>query len=216
MKRIELFYIVLVMALISGCSSAPATAASTATSGAAMPAGWATHTSQQCEYSISYPSEMQVTDQSPYSQTLRFKSADPDAGARNFIYVSVVGPQTQSMVQAGAYQNEVYNYDPAETDVLLNMQVGESRSSRADANAAPGFTYQRQADTTISGQAARTYENAQPWEFPAGTKEIRHYVSANGCTYLIGGYVDAAGSNQPGAISEDLFHQIRATVQLMP
>ena len=41
-------------------------------------------------------------------------------------------------------------------------------------------------------------ENIQPWEFPPGTKEIRYYLQANGCTYLIGGYVDATGSNQPG------------------
>ena len=196
--------------------AAPATLLSTATSEALIPAGWATHTSQQCEYAIAYPSEIEVTDQNPYSQTFGFKLANPDEGSRNFIYVSVIAPEIQNMVKAGIYNNDVYNYDPAEADILLNMQVRESKSTREIPNVESGFTYRRQPDTTISDHTAQTYENVRPWEFPGGTKEIRYYLSLNGCTYLIGGYLDTTGSNQPGAITEDLFHQIVATVQLMP
>jgi hypothetical protein len=188
----------------------------TATSEVLIPAGWATHTSQQCEYAISYPSEMQVTDQNPYSQTFGFKLANPDEGPRNFIYVSVIAPEIQNMVKAGVYTNDVYNYDPAVAEILLNMQVGESKSVREFPNVESGFTYQRKPDTPISGHTAQTYENVQPWEFPGGTKEIRYYLSLNGCTYLIGGYLDTTQSNQPGAITEDLFHQIVATIQLIP
>ena len=194
----------------------PTTLSPTATSEAQIPAGWATHTSQQCEYAISFPSDIEVTDQNPYSQTFRFKLANPDEGARNFIYVSVIAPEIQNMVKAGIYNNDVYNYDPAEANILRNMQPGESKSLREDPNVGSGFTYQRQPDTTISDLTAQTYENVQPWEFPGGTKEIRYYLSHNGCTYLIGGYLDTTQSNQPGAITEDLFHQIVATVQLMP
>ena len=159
---------------------------------------------------------MEATDQNPYSQTFMFKLANPEEGARNFIYVSVIAPEIQNMVKVGIYNNEVYNYDPAETDVLLNMQVGESKPSRQVPNVESGFIYLRQPDTMISNQTAQTYENAQPWEFPGGTKEIRYYLSLNGCAYLIGGYVDTTGSNQPGGITEDLFRQIVATVQLTP
>ena len=120
------------------------------------------------------------------------------------------------MVKQGAYQNEVYNYDPAEAAILQTMQVGESKPVRDLPNVGTGFTYERKQDTQIGGQTAQTYENAQPWEFPVGTKEIRHTLSQNGCIYLIGGYMDTTGSNQPGAITEDLFHQVIATVQLMP
>ena len=230
MKRIMLFYFILGILLISGCNqatslptpsatkpqSAPTTLLSTATSEALIPTGWATHASQQCEYAISYPSEIEVTDQNPYSGTLRFKLANPDEGPRNFIYVSVIAPEIQNMVKDGIYNNDVYNYDPAEADSLLNMQVGESKSLREDLNVESGFTYQRQPDTMISDHTAQTYENVQPWEFPGGTKEIRYYLSLNECTYIIGGYLDTTGSNQPGAITEDLFHQIVATIQLMP
>ena len=66
----------------------------------------------------------------------------------------------------------------------------------------------------IGDQMAQAYENTQPWEFPAGTKEIRYYLKANDCTYQIGGYLDTTSSTQPGAISEDLFNQIVATFQV--
>jgi len=182
----------------------------TATSEALAPAGWTTHsTSQRCGYAVSYPSEMQVTGQGANSWILDFKLADPDEGARNFVYVSVIDQEIQSMGE-----EVIYNYDPAETETLLNMQVGESKSVREVPNVSAWFTYQRMPDTPIGGQAAQTYENVQPWEFPGGTKEIRYYVPLNGCLYLIGGYLDTTSSNQPGAITEELFNQIVATIRL--
>jgi hypothetical protein len=217
------------MLVITGCSQVPSVSVPDAADGeaspepaaptegapAAVPAGWATHTGQQCEYAISYPSEMQVTDQNMYSPLINFQVANPDSGARNFIYLSVVTPEMQEKVAAGDYLADVYNYDPAATDTLLSLQVGESRSAHPAPAMESGFTYQRLPDTTLGGVTVTAYENAQPWEFPPGTKEIRYHVSLNGCTYLIGGYMDTTGSDQPGAITEDLFHQIMATVQLM-
>lgn len=173
--------------------------------------GWVTNASQRCEYAIDYPSEMQVTDEQAYSRTLGFKLDTPGGVARNFVYVSVIVPEAQNM-EAGS----IYNYDPAEADILLNMQVGESKPSRDIAAVAQWFTYQRLPDTPIAGHVAQTYENTQPWEFPDGTKEIRHYLSLNECTYLIGAYLDTTRSNQPGAIGEELFNQIVATIQLIP
>jgi len=189
----------------------PTTSLPTATSEALIPDGWVTHTSQRCEYTISHPAEMQVTNNGPHSRILGFELPDPDQGARNFIYVSVISPDLQVNPDEG-----VYNYDPAVAEILLSMQVGESKPVHEDPNTAPGFTYQRQPDAPISGHAAQTYENVQPWEFPGGTKEIRYLLSLNGCTYLIGGYMDTTGSNQPGAITEELFKQIVATIQLTP
>lgn len=154
---------------------------------------------------------MQVTSNGSHSRILGFELPNPDQGARNFVYVSVIPMDLQPTPD-----EVVYNFDPAEAEILLNMQVGESKSVRELPNGEAGFTYQRQPDTMISGRAAQTYENVQPWEFPGGTKEIRYYLSLNGCTYLIGGYLDTTGSNQPGAITEDLFRRILATVQLMP
>jgi len=184
------------------------------TSEALIPAGWATHTaSQQCGYAISHPSEMLAHAENPHSETLVFNLDNPEEGARNFIYISVITPE----VKAGVYTNgDVYNYDPAESEILLNMRVGESKSTREFPNVESGFTYERKPDTLISGYAAQTYENVQPWEFPDGTKEIRYYLSLNGCTYLFGSYLDTTQSDQPGAITEELFNQIVATFQVAP
>jgi hypothetical protein len=96
------------------------------------------------------------------------------------------------------------------------MQVGESQPLHDNQDLAAWFTYERLPDEMIDGNIALTYENQQPWEFPTGTKEVRYFVSIDECTYLIGGYLNNTGSAQPGAISEDLFHQIISTIQLMP
>jgi hypothetical protein len=152
---------------------------------------------------------MDGTSQGMYSWSLRVSASEPVGLVSNFIYISVIPDDFQGG------PGEIYNYDPAETQTLLNMQVGESKSLRDfDPNLAPWFTFTRLPDTALSNQAAQTYENPQPWEFPAGTKEIRYYLKANGCTYLIGGYMSTVGSGQSGAIDEELFDQIIATFRL--
>jgi hypothetical protein len=194
----------------TGQDSEPTALSPTATTGATVPSGWKTQTSQRFAYAISYPPDMDGTDNGDYSWTLGIKLANLDAGARNFIYVSAIPKGFQS---GGG---EIYNYNTPETEILLNLQVGESQSLREGLDTAQGFTYTRQPDTTISGHTAQTYENSQPWEFPQGTKEIRYYLQTDEYTYLIGGYMDTTGSNQPGAITEALFNQIVSTFRLIP
>jgi len=180
----------------------------TATAEAIVPAGWETRTNPRFHNSISYPPDMEGTDSGDYSWTLGVKLANPDEGARNFIYLSVIPVGFQSS------GGDIYNYNTAEADILLNMQVGESKSLREGQDFAAGFSYTRQPDTILNGQTAKVYENTQPWEFPQGTKEIRYYVQTEAYTYLLGGYVDTTGSDQPGAITEALFDQIIATFRV--
>jgi len=177
---------------------------------ATLPSGWKAYTSQgQCGYVISHPANMEGASQETHSWILSVTATEPSGPVPNFVYISVI-PDDFESDESGV----IYNYDPVETQTLLNMQVGESRSLRADPNLAPSFTYTRLPDTTLGDQAAQTYENTQPWEFPPGTKEIRYYLQENGCTYLIGGYVATVGSGQPGAINEELFDQIITTFRL--
>ena len=176
---------------------------------ASIPMGWQTYTSPRFQYSISYPMGMVVSDNGEYSVTLGVQQTDSGAGARNFVYVSVIPAGFQS--EGG----EIYNFNTPETDVLLNMQVGESKALREFAGLAEAFTYTRLADTAISGQAAKTFENTQPWEFPEGTKEIRYYLQTEEYTYLFGAYVNTNGSTQSDAITEDLFNQIVDTFLLI-
>lgn len=182
---------------------------------ATPPSGWETYTDQgECRYAISHPAEMEGASQGTYSWYLSHTATEPSGPVPNFVYISVIPDGFQSS-ESGI----IYNYDAAETEFLLNMPVGESGSLREGTNladTAPWFTHTRLPDTTLSNQTAQTYENTQPWEFPPGTKEIRYYLKANECTYLIGGYMTTVGSGEPGAISEDLFDQIIATFRLTP
>jgi hypothetical protein len=181
---------------------------------ATLPSGWETRTGAasqgQCGYAISHPVDMQLTSQGTYSGILGTSASESDGPVPNFVYISVIPEGFQG--EAG----EIYNHDPVATETLLKMQVGESKPLHDNLNAAQGFTYTRLPDATLSNQSAQTYENNQPWEFPAGTKEIRYYLQGNGCTYLIGGYLNNTGSDQPGAIDEELFDRIMTTFQLRP
>ena len=175
-----------------------------------IPDGWETYANEgQCGFVISHPANIDISMQGTYNWLFTPTDADPGGQIRNFIYVSVIPDGFDS--SGGEI---IYNYDPAEMGILLNMQVGESRSLREDPNTAPWFTYTRVLDTVMDNQAAQTYENAQPWEFPLGTMEIRHYLQANGCTYLIGGYLATVGSGQPGAIDEELYREIINTIRV--
>ena len=171
--------------------------------------GWETYKNPGFKYTISYPIGMEGAANGDYSWTLMVKLANPDAGARNFIYVSVIPANFQGK------DGDIYNYNKPEADILLNMQVGESKSLR-EGVAINGFTYTRKPDTIVSGQAAKTYENTQPWEFPAGTMEIRYYLQTDANTYLIGGYIDTSRADLPGNITAESFNQMIATFQLLP
>jgi hypothetical protein len=195
---------------IAGCAprSTPPAALPTPT----IAPGWERSIHEgECGYVIDLPSDMDATSQGTYSWIWGRTSSEPGGPAANFIYVSVI---PDDFTQSGGGEEIIYNYDPAETRTLLEMQVGEGRSLREDPNLATWFKYTRLPDTSLRGQAAQTYENEQPWEFPLGTKEIRYYVQAQSCTYLIGGYLSTAGSGQPGAFDEEFFDQIIASFRL--
>lgn len=200
---------------VAGCaqvSAPPFTLSATAPVEATVPSGWETHTSPgQCGYAISHPPNMEGASQGTYSWIVNPLASDPGGPVWNFVYISVIPDEFQS-----GGDEIIYNYDPVEAETLLNMQVGESKPLRDDPDTAQWFTYTRLPDTVLSNQAAQAYENAQPWEFPMGTKEIRYYFQANGCIYLVGGYLDNTGSNQLAGINEELFDQIVATFRLTP
>lgn len=196
---------------VTGC--APATTPLPVPPTPTLPPGWVTRSASadqgQCGYTIDHPSDMDFTSQGAHSWILSHTATEPGGAIPNFIYISVIPDDSQSD-EAGL----IYNYDPDETQALLSMQVGESKSLRSDPILESWFTYTRLPDSLLGNQAAKMYENTQPWEFPLGTKEIRHYLQVNNCIYLIGGYIATVGSGQPGAIDEELFDEILASFRL--
>jgi hypothetical protein len=190
----------------------PTTVPPTVTPAPLLPSGWETYTNQaQCSYAVSHPSDLDGASQDAHSWLLTPASTSTEGPAPNFVYLSVIPDD----FQAGGDQI-IYNYDPVATQSLLSLQVGESKSIHQSTDFAPWFTYTRLPDTLLSNQPAQVYENTQPWEFPPGIKEIRYLLKANGCTYLIGGYLTTTDADQPGAIDQELFDQILATFRLAP
>jgi hypothetical protein len=174
--------------------------------------GWDRYTHPgQCSYGIDHPSNMDITSQGTYSRILSSPSTEPGGSVPNFIYISVI---PDDFTTGG--DGSIYNYDPGETQTLLDLQVGQSWSLREDPTLADWFTYTRLPDVALSKMPVQAYENTQPWEFPPGTEEIRYYLKADGCTYLIGGYLATVGSGQPGWMDEELFYQIISTFRLSP
>lgn len=173
-----------------------------------VPPGWETAAASadqgQCGFVIDHPSAMDFASQGEHSWILRSTATE----IPNFIYISIIPDDLRSEGTG------IYNYDPGETQTLLNMQIGDSLSLRDDPTLESWFTYTRLPDTMLGDQAARAYENTQPWEFPLGAEEIRYYVQVNNCTYLIGAYIATVGSGQPGAIDEDSFDEIMASFRL--
>ena len=169
--------------------------------------GWERYTHPgSCSYLIDHPSTMDIANQGTYSRIVSSPSMEPGAPVPNFLYISVI---PDDFITGG--DETIYNYDPGETQTLLDLQVGESRSLREDPTLADWFTYTRLPDVSLNNMPTQAYENTQPWEFPPGTKEIRYYLKANGCTYLVGGYLATIGSGQPGWIDRELFERILAT-----
>lgn len=205
----KLILLSLALAWAAGCS--PQSTQPAARPTPTLPPGWEPYVNQgQCAYAIDYPSSMEGVSLGMYSWTLSPSAAESGGPVPNFIYISVI---------PDGFQNDgseiIYNYDSAETRTLLNMQIGESRALRDDPNLEPWFSYTRLEDTGLGDRIAQTYENDQPWEFPLGTREIRYYLQANGCTYLVGGYMATVGSGQPGSIDQELFEQILASFRLV-
>ncbi len=209
----RLMILSILLIAVVGCTpqSTPAPTAPSLPAPTVAP-GWETSgngSSAQCGYTIDHPAEMEGAAQGTYSWTLKRATTDPNGPYPNFIYISVIPNDFQS-TEPGV----IYNYDPGETQTLLKMQVGESRSLRDNPNLAPAFTYTRLPDAALGEQTAQAYQNDQPWEFPPSTREIRYYLQAKDCTFLVGGYLSTVGSGQPGAIDEDLFGQIISTFRL--
>lgn len=217
-----LMILVIFASTLAGCAPAntppaeqPAespTVLPTVTPAPALPSGWETYSNAgQCGYTIGHPADMDGAGQGDYNWLLTPAAADPGGPIANFIYISVIPDDFE-----GTEPGSIYNYDPAETRALLDLQAGESLSLRDDPAFDPWFTYTRLQDVVLSGRPSQAYENTQPWEFPPGTREIRYYLQANGCTYMIGGYLATAASDQPAAIDQALFDQILATFRLTP
>lgn len=167
-----------------------------------------------CAYSISYPSDMESgTLGWQYSWILRYHDLvlPPPEVANNFIYISALPARTPT---DGV--GVVINYDYAEVETLEQMEIGESTTLRSGSDTAQETIFTRLPDKIIADQVAQAYESTEPSNSSTRIKEVRYYFRDSDCSYLIGAHLNAADSDQAGAITEELFDQIIATFDLIP
>src|SRR5262245_29605294 len=143
--QVNMNLIILSILLIdaAGCA-APSTQLAEPVTGASVSAEWETYSNQeQCGFAISNLADIKANGESnvQFSWIFSHIASEPSGPSTNFIYISVI----PDSFQGGA--GEIYNYDPAATEILLNMQVGERGSTNPVPNFASGFTYTRLPDT---------------------------------------------------------------------
>lgn len=170
-----------------------------------IPAGWNVYENVDLYYSYAYPLEFTRDMSGSYSAQLYRNATTPSASTVNFIYFSVV-PKSNT-----PQDGEIYNFSSRDYEVLMDMNIGEERSFSAESGLVEYFTYARLPDTTLGGYIARAFENEKPWEFPAGTKEIRYIVDRPEYIYVIGGYIETSSEPQR-FITRPLFDQVMASV----
>lgn len=142
-------------------------------------------------YTLRLPETFESESMGTYSRMYKKKAAPGSVDVTNFAYISVI-PTSQR-----ATSGEIYNYTRADVDALRRVPLNDSVVLGAkNLTTEKYFTYSHEADTMIGGYGTKVFVNAQPWEFPTGTKEYRYLVEFGNVTYLLGGYVGTTDSAQ--------------------
>lgn len=172
------------------------------------PEGWKSYTDGKTQFSISYPSEFEISGYGFNTQRLVKKVGSPGQGPTNFIYISAVLEGDQNL------EGQIYNFNKTHLDSLVSMEVGDTKPVAGETKELEQYiTFTRLRDTTIGGNTAMAFVNMKPWEFPYGTKEYRYLVHQKDRTYIIGGYITMQKTDAY-SISEKMFQDILQTLVL--
>lgn len=173
-----------------------------------IPEGWETYTDGKTQFSISYPSEFEISGYGFNTQRLVKKVSIPSQGPTNFIYISAVLEGDQDR------EGQIYNFNKTHVNSLVSMKVGETKPLAGEAIELEQYvTFTRLPDTTIGGNSAMAFVNMKPWEFPHGTKEYRYLVQQKDRIYIFGGYITTRELDTY-SISEKVFQSILQTLIL--
>jgi hypothetical protein len=203
--------ILILTAFEAGHSQLPiASKATTEIGGRADIPGWETYTNARWSYSIGFPPGMEAREQSSNSWMAAYPTSASSQAPSNLVYVLVAPPNYPPE------RDLIGSFGPPQAGMLLNLAIGDGISINGQGEMADGLIFTRLPETTLAGFPAAAFENNQPWQYPQGTKEIRYLLKLNDVLYVVGGFINATGADQPGTISQSLFDQIISTFQLVP
>ncbi len=175
---------------------------------ARIPKGWQTYTNDKTQFSISYPTDFEISDYGLNTQRIVKKVQTLGQGPSNFIYVSAILEGDQNK------DGQIYNFNKTHLDSLVSMKVGDTKPVAGEEKELEQYvTFTRLPDIKIGGNKAMAFANMKPWEFPAGTKEYRYLIHQKNRTYIVGGYI-ATSETDEYSISETLYKKIIDTIQL--
>lgn len=152
--------------------------------GGQAPEGWQLLEVPTLGYSLAYPPEWEICQETRYSITFCEIQKEPEGmGPPPRLYVSVYPKD---------YTNadwEVYNFTPAEIiQGYMDLPVGESMLKEPRSPFPDYSTYTRLPDLTVAGHTALAIENSKVWEMPSGTKDRVLYIRTEATTYNLGMY----------------------------
>jgi hypothetical protein len=167
--------------------------------------GWLVLADDSGGYSLAFPPEWKVCQETRYSWTFCDLQEDPAwMGSPLRLYVSVFPSDSTNA------DWEVYNFIPTATiREFMELPVGESRSKVPGSPRPEYSTYTRLPDQVVAGSPALVIENAHLWGIPPGTKERVVLMVAGDRTYLLGMYYETTGQLA-------LFEQVLDSFQFHP
>lgn len=173
--------------------------------GPQIPQGWQTLNDPSQGYSLAYPPEWELCQETKYSRAYCEIQEEPEGmGPPPRLYVSVV-PQDFTNPDF-----EAYNFYPIETiKEFMALAVGESMLKEPNAMAPEYFTYTRLPDQMVAGLTALVIENSKVWEFPSGTKDRVVFILTEDSSIMLGMYYET-----PEQLA--MFEQVLDSFQIVP
>ncbi len=154
--------------------------------GASAPEGWLEVNNRSLGYSLYYPPEWEVCQETKYSLVLCEIQPEPTGmGPPPRLYVSVF-PQASTNADF-----EVYNFYPMDKiRAYMALPVGETLLKEEIGPLTEYLRYTRLPDRQVAGMTGAVIENSKVWEMPAETKDRVVFLTNDDQVFIIGMYYD--------------------------
>ena len=141
-----------------------------------------TYTNTKNKYSVNYPTNLELSQETPYSILFMQKQKQPGPPGFPSLYISAIPDGFNNTNTA------VYNFMPADTiNNFYTMKDNETKQTQTGTNA-QYWTFQRLAKIPVADGEGIVIQNNNVWEGGNGLKDRRIIVKKNGITYIIGSY----------------------------
>jgi hypothetical protein len=149
-----------------------------------QPVTWKTYANKQFHYTIKYPDNLEMSQDSAYSTVFQIKNR------QQLVFPSLY----ISVIPDGTTNTQIYNYMPPNIiNNFFTLQQNATQLIQPDQD--PQYwTYTKMATLPIANTEAVLIQNNNVWQAQNGEINRRVLLKAKGVTYIIGSYY----TNQQG------------------